>query len=367
MRSRSVVVAVLAGVTLVLAAPAQAAPVPAAPAAPTPVTECGQTVTGSAYLARDLVCSGEGVRVAGGGVLDLRGRTLQAASRSNTGVALLGEGDAEVRNGRITGFYQAVYAAGPGAKTVRGVTAEGNVLGVAAYGDMFDENQAEVRIIGSTLTGNNTGVSTAYLRLVEITGSTLRGNNWCADVAWSGTAVVTRSTFEDNELGLVCGVTCTVERSTFRSNTYEGVFQDAGDLTVRGSTFADNGTGYVASFSTARIDRSTFTGNDVGVRSNAGLALELTGSTFTGNGTGYTGEVGTPGTAPDTLTDNRFVRNGDGIVSDDTDLALGDNTATRNTGWGIHAPNATDLGGNRASGNGNDPQCVGVDCAGSVS
>ncbi|ADG75754.1 conserved hypothetical protein [Cellulomonas flavigena DSM 20109] len=362
MHSRSVVVAVLAGTVLVVAAPAQAAP----SARPTPVTECGQTVTGPAYLARDLVCSGEGVRLAGG-VLDLRGRTLQGTGRSDTGVALLAEGDVEVRNGRVTGFYQAVYAAGAGAKTIRGVTAEGNGTGVAAYGDMFDENQAEVRIIGSTVAGNTRGVSVAYLRHVEITGSTVRANGWGAELGWSGTGVVARSTFEDNELGLVCSVTCTVERSTFRSNTYEGIFQDDGDLTVRSSTFTENGTGYQGGMATARIERSTFTANDVGVRSSLELALELTGSTFTRNGTGYTDDPGVSGAPADLLTGNTFSRNGDGIVSDEPGLALGDNTATRNAGWGIHAPDAADLGGNRASGNGNDPQCVGVECGGPVS
>lgn len=360
MRSRPVAVAVLAGATLVLAAPAHAV----STARPTPVTECGQTVTGPAYLARDLVCPDTGVTVAAGGVLDLRGRTLRGpgATQGGTGAALLGEGDAEIRNGRITGFYQAVYAAGPGAKTVRGVTAEGNSLGVAAYGDMFDENQADVRVVRSTVTGNTTGVSVAYLRRVEITGSTVSANTWGAEFGWNGTAVVTRSTFADNALGLVCSVTCTVEHSTFRRNATEGIFQDDGDLTVRSTTFTGNGTGYQGGMATARVEGSTFTGNDVGVRSGFELGLELTGSTFTRNGTGYTDDSTSPGAPADTLTGNTFTRNGDAIVSDEPELALGDNTATRNTGWGIHAPYAVDLGGNRASGNGSQPQCVGVAC-----
>ncbi|GIG41122.1 right-handed parallel beta-helix repeat-containing protein [Cellulomonas phragmiteti] len=367
MRTTSVVVTVLAGATLVLAGPAQAAPAHAGPPArPTPVTACGQTVTGPAYLARDLVCSDTGVVVGAGGSLDLRGRTLQGpgASQGGTGVHLSGVGDAQVRNGRIVGFYNGVYVSGPGAKTIRGITAEGNSLGVAGFGDMFDENEADVRLVNSTVTGNIAGVSTAYLRRIEITGSTVSQNNRGVELAWSGTAVVSRSTFEDNAIGLVCSVTCTVERSTFRRNSSEAVFQDAGDLTVRASVFTDNGTGYQGAFSTARIDGSTFTGNQTGVRSSYELGLELTRSTFTGNGTGYAGEAGTPGSPLDTLTGNRFLRNGDGIVSQDPDLELGDNTATRNTGWGLHAPNATDLGGNRAQGNGNAPQCVGVVCGG---
>lgn len=365
MRSRSVGVAVLAGAALVLAAPAQATPSHAGPpAGATPVTECGQAVTGPAYLAQDLVCSDIGVHVQAGGSLDLRGRTLQGpgASQGGTGVILSAVGNAEVRNGRVTGFSNGVSVWGAGVKTIRGVTAEGNSTGVAAYGDMWDENEADVRLVGSTVTGNITGVSTAYLRSIEITGSTVSSNNWGAEFAWSGTAAVSRSTFEDNSTGIVCSVTCTVERSTFRRNASEGVFQDAGDLTVRASVFTANRTGYQGGMSTARIDRSTFTGNEVGVRSGLELTLDLTRSTFTGNGTGYADDADSPGAPLDTLTGNTFTRNGDGIVSQEPELALGRNTAIRNLGWGINAPNATDLGGNRAHGNGNEPQCVGVEC-----
>jgi parallel beta-helix repeat protein len=42
--------------------------------------------------------------------------------------------------------------------------------------------------------------------------------------------------------------------------------------------------------------------------------------------------------------------------------SLSGNSARKNTRWGIHAPGAVDLGGNTASGNGNQPQCVGVAC-----
>ncbi|MBO9555960.1 hypothetical protein [Cellulomonas sp.] len=61
--------------------------------------------------------------------------------------------------------------------------------------------------------------------------------------------------------------------------------------------------------------------------------------------------------------DNRFRFNGDGILSDaGALLQLGGNAVKRSTGWGIHAPGATDLGGNTARNNGNTPQCVGVVC-----
>ena len=43
-------------------------------------------------------------------------------------------------------------------------------------------------------------------------------------------------------------------------------------------------------------------------------------------------------------------------------MSIGGNDARNNTGWGIYAPGATDLGGNTAAHNGNQPQCVGVVC-----
>jgi len=65
------------------------------------------------------------------------------------------------------------------------------------------------------------------------------------------------------------------------------------------------------------------------------------------------------------IEQNTLRRNGDGINLLDVfgTALLGGNRAVNNTGWGINAPQATDLGGNTASGNGNEPQCVGVVCA----
>ncbi len=66
------------------------------------------------------------------------------------------------------------------------------------------------------------------------------------------------------------------------------------------------------------------------------------------------------------LKRNTFTRNGDGVVlagsSAGVGVSLGATTAFRNDGWGIYAPGATDLGGNRSRRNGNQPQCVGVAC-----
>ena len=88
--------------------------------------------------------------------------------------------------------------------------------------------------------------------------------------------------------------------------------------------------------------------------------LTLTGNVLRGNDLAFTAS-GTSGAVP-TLVANRFVRNGDAVVVEQPGVALGDDVALHNAGWGIYAPDAVDLGGNTARGNGHDPQCVGVSC-----
>ena len=89
----------------------------------------------------------------------------------------------------------------------------------------------------------------------------------------------------------------------------------------------------------------------------------LTNNTFTRNGVGFTA-VNDLEEVTATLTGNTFSRNRDGIYigPDVLGISLKSNTAIKNTRWGIYAPPATDLGGNKASGNGMSPQCVGVAC-----
>ena len=67
-----------------------------------------------------------------------------------------------------------------------------------------------------------------------------------------------------------------------------------------------------------------------------------------------------------TLIGNTFTRNRDGIFLHGGDERIGthnvgDNNAYRNSRYGIWAPWATDLGGNRARQNGRP--CVGVVCS----
>ena len=62
------------------------------------------------------------------------------------------------------------------------------------------------------------------------------------------------------------------------------------------------------------------------------------------------------------LEENTFRRNRDAVLVPRAAASLRGNDAFRNSGQGIVAPNATDLGGNTARGNGVEPQCTGVTC-----
>ena len=97
------------------------------------------------------------------------------------------------------------------------------------------------------------------------------------------------------------------------------------------------------------VENNTFTHNEIGVEFTR---IEPFGDMppFTADGSRAVGNV---------LTKNA----GTGITTDLPGLPVGDNTATKNGGYGIYAPGAVDLGGNIAFGN-TLGQCVGVVCAG---
>jgi parallel beta helix pectate lyase-like protein len=188
------------------------------------------------------------------------------------------------------------------------------------------------RVINGTITGWPTAIGGnedfETVESADLSGLRLVGN---------GTAVVANQAY------------LTVENSVIRGNTTGITAQSRGELgsriTVTGSTFRDNGTAVqVDPRTTVSLSDNVFRGNDVGYTVTAGLP------------DGY------PVTYSATLERNSFIANGDAIRVTTPGTSLGDNTARRNTGWGIYAPGATDLGGNVSRGNGNSPQCVGVVC-----
>lgn len=331
-------------------------------AAGTAVTTCGTTVTGEAWLTANLTCGdGIAVRVAEGATLDLRGHTLRGPGTRTSGQGVTLAPGATVRNGTITGFYDAVHAGPAGTVTVDRVTATENATGLSHHGWVVEPATARVVVTGSTFARNFTGVSAGYFDRIEVRSSRFVDNNWGLDVSLgTGGAVVRDSHFQGNSTGLLCSdMSCDVRGGVVRDNEAEGLWQGGGDLRVVGALVTHNGVGLHSGLGATHVERTAFHDNGTGVVSSYAAATTVETSAFHRNGTGFRGE---PDSAGDVLRNNAFLRNGDGVVTQEPGTSLGRNLAVGSTGWGIHAPGAVDLGGNRAWGNGNQPQCVGVAC-----
>jgi parallel beta-helix repeat protein len=111
--------------------PARAAAVP-----PNPNLECGDTVTASARLTKDLTaCPGDGLVIgAPNVVLDLAGHTISSNPQSEfvAGVRVAGQANVTVRGGRIEGFNSNVLLTeAPGAEVDRMTLVGAQFAGVA--------------------------------------------------------------------------------------------------------------------------------------------------------------------------------------------------------------------------------------------
>jgi len=107
-------------------------------AAPAQAVECGDVITGSERLDRDLICTTDPALTLDGGLLDLGGFTVvcgHAPATPSVGVLLSGSG-ARLRDGAVTGCVLAVHVAGDGGHTVRRVTASASNQGVFVESDL---------------------------------------------------------------------------------------------------------------------------------------------------------------------------------------------------------------------------------------
>lgn len=350
---------VTACVALVVAG---AAPAAAASGSAVPV-RCGDTVTTSAYLAEDLLCGdGQGITLAGSVTLDLRGHTLAGPGRDGTGVGVTFDSAVHrvtVRGGTIRDWPEAMRSTGEpggGTSTVRDVTFERNGTALGVYFDAY-------AVVGSRFAGNDVGILGLY-----------------------GALAMDRTAFADNRVGVTVATTrTTVKRSWFTGNSTavycsESILSVTGTVLRRNDTgiehwwcsgatiadnrFEENGLAYLADVPSTSdvLTGNTFVGNTTAVLARA--SMELRRNTFLRNGTGVSAPLEPYGDAMHVLLEgNTFTRNADAVLVE-TPSTVGGNVAVQNSGRGLHAPLATDLGGNVAWGNGTDPQCVGVVCTG---
>jgi len=197
-----------------------------------------------------------------------------------------------------------------------------------------------------------------------------RISNWDNGAVAGGypTITVSKVVFENNEIGFWCEAECTIRDTVFRRN---GVgLLDTYNANVVRTAFAQNRIGVDAAYydvvSGTNIEYASFDSNEIGVIARAILhSASVRKSLFTRNKVGLTSgsDVDSPTIA---AMDNVFTKNYDGIYIkpdveyDARNVQLRRNIALRNSRYGIYAPGATDLGGNRGAGNGQ--ACVGVTC-----
>jgi hypothetical protein len=296
--------------------------------------------------------------------LDLRGHALVGGG-SGSGVRY--QGDATVRDGTVTGWATGVapdvledLGVESVAVRVQGVRFTGNATAVEAASG-FTSPPADLDVVASRFEGNGTALSGNFESRLDVRGSVFVENDRAASVITAGIAV-TGSRFDRNGLVLDCDESgCLLEHNVLRDNE-RGVAVRTFGAELTGNVVVGGEVGFDAF---AAFGVSTLTGNvfrDVGtaVRLSSASAT-LVDNLFVGNEVGFTGEGDDPLFSA-ALEGNLFLRNGDGILGVAVPTTLEDNSALANERWGIHAPGATDLGGNTARGNGAEPQCVGVAC-----
>ncbi|GIG22287.1 hypothetical protein Cch01nite_30110 [Cellulomonas chitinilytica] len=358
--------AVLSCLALVSAAVLVAAPASATPARPA----CGSTLTVDTVLRSDLVCAGDGLTLAADVDLDLRGHTLRSTA-GGVGLSVTSTGTAKVTNGTLTGWDTAVRTLvdwdgpGPGPLTVDRVTFRDNGMGIDGNGD-GGIGAKSVTVTRSAFTDNRTAAMTAQLIVVTIDRTTFTGNavGYWGDTGSSVT--VTDTGFVRNDRALIATEAgATISRSAFVENPQAVVSGGVvSGITMTDSRLSGSDVAFDGRGASSEISGSTFVGNATAVIVGP-FGGTITSSTFRGNQTTVVLDAGEWDEPSAVVRDNTFRLNGDGLRLENAgaSVSIGGNDARANTGWGIYAPGATDLGGNTARRNGNAPQCVGVVCS----
>jgi len=283
-----------------------------APAAQAGHVECGDVLVRDTKLDSDVVCPPEtdGLTIGADDVtLDLKGHVISGNADHlgppAVGVQATGRTGLHIRNGTVTGFSTGVRLEASDSE-VRDLNVDGaSAIIVNGDNNVVRRNEAN----GS-------------FDAISVTGSS---------------AVVERNT-ASAELALnVAGSDPRVSRNVITECVIVGIqvtgYTDARvhrNLAERGciAGFEFRGTG-------ARIERNTAFGSDIGLDiADSSAIVSRNVASFGVEGL----VIRTPGTT------------------------VARNTANHNASWGINAPGAIDGGGNRATGNGEPAQCLGVRC-----
>jgi len=333
------------GSTLILLLAVSAGPAEAAPAK---AVKCGDTVTTTARLTRDLRCGALGLTMMPGATLDLNHHNLIGPGPRSSGTAIATDssnpyysGPLTVKNGSITGWPDVLTEANSLTVDVTNVTFAGN-----GY-----------VIIGESL-------------MLNVTSSRFLNNTQAASSWDGGQLTVSRSAFVGNGLALDTSEGFIVASGCVFRNNVSAVTTSYGGADLRGNTLTGNGTAFASHMVVPDPDvvndtliGNRFVGNHAAVL--LGVGANLQGNVFTRNATAVRSvSAGSPFEIKNiTMKQNTLTQNGDAVYID-TPVSLKNTVAIHNSGYGIYAPHATNLGGNVAYGNGINPQCTGLVCSG---
>jgi parallel beta-helix repeat protein len=379
----------------------------AAPAAAKPALQCGDTVTHSVTLTRDLTnCPDKGLVIGADGItVDLNGHTIDGTVTQLTdcdappfgpaGISNPGYDRVTIKNGTLqqffAGFGAGTETTGMSNSTLRDLTARDNRFSGITMGSRYGHNDDD-RIVHNHVYGNGCGdgigLNTSARTLVAHNRSHDNGGGisvCCSQDDVVRDNVVTRNA--ENGITICCdGRKNLIEGNEVTDNANNGiqVFFNADGTLIRGNHVARNGDDIV-------LDGGA---NDTTVAHN--LVTDALGCPFCDPPTGFgilvvedandnviaenivarTKEDGirildfdpadpeNPVPTGTTLRGNLVSHAGhDGIRTDSAAAILTRNAAYFNHDLGIEAvPGVTDGGGNRARHNGNPAQCVGVSC-----
>ncbi|WP_203758488.1 right-handed parallel beta-helix repeat-containing protein [Cellulomonas chitinilytica] len=360
--ARALAVAALGAAALTVGPAAQAVAPPA----------CGSTLSEDTTLTADVRCPGASpaFHLAKGVTLDLGGHAV-VGNGSGSAISAAPEG-ATVRNGTVRGWGVAVSnkPANPDAESdpltllVEDVRLADNRVALRTQGEFLGSWGPTV-VRRTTFSGNETGLDITWYGVATVEDSVFKDNGTA--ISSDASAVqVSGTAFSRNAQGLSGNeASFLVDASRFVGNTSGISVGGTSSLTLRGSTVSGSDTAVSAGLGYVVIEGSTLSRNTSAVVTELAGGL-ISGTTFRDNGVAFNATQA-PYYWDLVLQDNVVVRNGDGIVTQPTDedwtlLQLGGNRVENNTGWGIHTPGVTDLGGNTARRNGNEPQCTGVVC-----
>lgn len=221
---------------------------------------------------------------------------------------------------------------------------------------------------GYTISGDGThaGVRAAQRAGVTITNGTIIG--FAAGVVLDQTTggIVSKIDASHNVRGidLANAVDSQIVQNTVSGSIHsDGIRLGGAHRTVVAQNVLDDNLWAISVSSTqdARIQRNVVTG-----ARGTGIAIfdGSTGTTIAQNVVTDGWEEGirtSPGTSGTTVIQNTSTRNGrDGITVDSATVTR--NTSTDNGWLGIRAVDSVDGGGNKAAGNGDPAQCVGLTC-----